>query len=707
MVAVRYTRFVFVVLLLTLNGFSQQPTPTPQDELVRIKTSLAQTAVTVLDRAGRRVDNLRKEDFALLVDGRPVTIEFFENIAAGSKTDRTIRGGSATVGLPQVDRGRQPRTIVFFIDDNHLSLSGVNRTRSSLFEFIEQRMTPYDLVAISSPSGRLGFLQQFTNNKDVLRAAVERLRASTTVAIDYAGTPGTPLTEYNALSIERRDDPGLFAVYVENCMKSAPLGGDAKGRRNMQEHCRTEVRNRARQVLLQAGNITDSTYSSLESLLRTAARMRGSKLAFFVSDGFLTDPGVGGRVSGGRLARITKAAREAAVVVYSIDSKGLFSGALDATGAVPSDPNGRLASAEPRAVAASQDAMNALAVDTGGRALRNRGDFGRFMSEALDETSRYYLIAWTPDDEATVEKSSKIEIRIVGRPKLSVQAARKYTSNRPSSVSDPVVPNKSKGSGRDAELKQALAETVASSLLPMYLSLTYLDTPDNGAVLTSSVEVVDTALSYGPERKETGEVTLAGIILDANGKTAASFSTHLSVDPRESSQTSKVIYNYPVPLKPGIYQVRVAARDDRAATVGRADQWIQIPDLASRDLQLSSAFLGIQKVESRKQPTDRMQWSVDRRFALGSRLDFLLFIYNSTASADLSLRATIVKDGREIESVVFAKINADKGAGTQRIPFSGSLSLRNLTTGAYILKLTVEDRTAKKRISKEEFFFVE
>jgi peptidase E len=61
------------------------------DEVLRIDTELVQTGVTVFDDRGRFVDGLKREDFELRVDGRPVPISFFENILAGSPRDRLAR----------------------------------------------------------------------------------------------------------------------------------------------------------------------------------------------------------------------------------------------------------------------------------------------------------------------------------------------------------------------------------------------------------------------------------------------------------------------------------------------------------------------------------------------------------------------------------------------------------------------------------------
>src|SRR6185295_3077444 len=81
------------------------------------------------------------------------------------------------------------RTIVFFVDDRHLSLDSVGRTRKALLEFINGQMGQDDLVAIASSSGHIGFLQQFTDNKEVLRAAVARILHVPYVVTDYAANP--------------------------------------------------------------------------------------------------------------------------------------------------------------------------------------------------------------------------------------------------------------------------------------------------------------------------------------------------------------------------------------------------------------------------------------------------------------------------------------------------------------------------------------
>ena len=712
-----------VILLLSAQVLVAQQDRKPQtsDEVLRINTELAQTGVSVFDKQGRFVDGLTKEDFELQVDRRPVPISFFENIVAGSARDRSAR--RTTKDGPVTEDRTAPlsvrrRTIVFFIDDRHLSLDGLGRTRTTLLNFINKQMGQNDLVAIASSSGNIGFLQQFTDNKEVLRAAVGRLSHVPYSVTDYGKNTGSPMTEYMALTIERKDDPGVFEFYVQDCMKWM-LNMPGVARRGTRAQCEVEVKNRARQILLQAGSVTLGSYYSLETLLHSVEKMPGSKLAFFISDGFLADTGPRSQVGQDRLGRITDNARRAGVVIYTIDARGLISGALDATGNVPFDADGRLDSANLREIAATQDALNALAVDTGGRALRNQNAFDQFINVALDETSRYYLIAWRPEaDDEKDAKLRKITVSVIGRPDLTVRSARGFANKSAvaAAAEEPSAADNSKTAREkqpDADIQDALKDFYPKQALPLQLSLIYLDTPASGSVLTTSVQAPVDSLSYGDEGKESARVTIGGVVLNDQGKPTASFRTGLKVNPASKSQGngSNVIYNYPSPLKPGIYQVRVAARDDHSGLVGSAMQWIVIPDLSTRQLSMSSLLVGLESVATNSVSAERIQWSVDRKFATRSHLRFITFVYNAAQASrgvtNLVARVQIYRDSRAVISLPFAKVSAAADTDPARVPFISEIDLTRLQPGAYVLEVSVEDLLAHKSVSQQTTFYVE
>jgi VWFA-related protein len=685
-------------------------------DVLRTNTELVQTGVSVFDKQGHFVDGLTKQDFELEVEGRRLPISFFENIVAGSSRDREARAidsePNKQESTPQISVRR--RTIVFFIDDRHLSLDSVGRTRKALIDFINNKMGQNDQVAIASTSGQIGFLQQFTNNKEVLRAAVARLNPVAYVITDYGKNPNSPMTEYMALTIERKDDPRVTEFYIQDCMKWA-LKPPGRGQGAARVQCDVEVRNRARQILIQAGNVTTATYYSLETLLLSAEKTPGSKLAFFFSDGFLADTGPRAPIAMHQITRIVDEARRAGVVIYTIDARGLISGALDATGNVPFDASGMLESASLREIPATQDALNALAADTGGRALRNQNYFDQFINDALAETSRYYLIAWRPEtDDEKSAKFKDIKIRVVGRPDLTVRAARGFTNATTARADKQPTARTDETQGRpkepDADLQEALKEFYPKQAIPLELSLIYLDTPASGPVLTTSVQVPADALSYDEEDKKPARVTIAGVILNDRGKPAATFKTGLEVRQRvrgdDATGASNVIYNSPAALKPGIYQVRVAARDERSGLVGSALEWIVIPDLSTRQLSLSSLMVGLQNVETND---ERIQWSVDRKFAHDSRVKFMTFVYNAATSAtgpNLRAQVYVYRDSQRLISNALARVEVTD-RDPERIPFASDIDLRQLPPGSYLLEVTIEDLTTGKSVSQQTTFQVE
>src|ERR1051325_5557343 len=144
-----------VIALLTicsvpaLASFGQQK----PDDVVRVNTDLVQTDFMVFDKQGNFVDGLKRDQFLFKVEGKPRDVSFFDRITAGSRSEEAqlaaargaaIPGGPAPVPL---DRGR---TVIFFVDDYHLSPSSTSYARRMLKQFIEQGMKQNDQAQIVS-----------------------------------------------------------------------------------------------------------------------------------------------------------------------------------------------------------------------------------------------------------------------------------------------------------------------------------------------------------------------------------------------------------------------------------------------------------------------------------------------------------------------------------------------------------------------------
>ena len=221
--------------LLTLNNIpaiAQQPAKPPADDIVRVNTDLVQTAITVVDKNGHFVDGLDRGQFELTVDGKPRPISFFERVTAG--TDReaqltTRNNPEASSQAPSANRATvRGRTVVFFIDDLHLSADSMNRTRDVLRHFLDHEMNSRDSVAIASASGQVGFLQQFTNNREVLNAAIERLVPRPYDVKGY-GLGTERMKEFDALIIDSsKSDTTVLSYYITECMANGPSQNDSR-----------------------------------------------------------------------------------------------------------------------------------------------------------------------------------------------------------------------------------------------------------------------------------------------------------------------------------------------------------------------------------------------------------------------------------------------------------------------------------------------
>jgi VWFA-related protein len=694
--------------LLCVGSFSfrasaqtQKPSPTPSDDVIRTNTDLVQTDVMVFDKSGKFVNGLNREQFELTVDGKPLPISFFEQVRAGTTREMSVRrsenGPTAVAEASTVNENRG-RTIVFFIDDLHLAPDSLARTRKTLAQFIDNEMTETDRVALASTSGDIGFLQQFTDNKSVLRAAAGRLTHHSYNVRDMTDSQ-TPMTEYMALTIERKDDPGVLNFYVDRCLQEAyPL-------KYKRQTCEVQVQSRARLILLQAASVILNTYSSLESLMQTAKLMPGRKLVFFVSDGFLLDTGPRNADSRGKLQTITDTALRAGAVIYTIDARGLFSGQLDATNNIPFDRQNRLESASLREGPASQDALNALAGDTGGRALRNQNYFDRWVNKILDETSQYYLLAWRPNNQAETSSDFKhISVRVVDHPEYTVRLPRGFV-NKTSAAVPPAASDIQSPAQIHRDIQQALTTVNPKHEILTSLAAVFLDTPDNGAVLTASVQIANESLSYAPAGgKQNAAVDIAGVAVNDRGKPAGSFQTRLNVSPIGSNRdNSSSIYNSRLKLAPGLYQVRVATRDINSGRVGSAQQWIEIPDLKLRQLTLSSLLLGLQSVGDPKgnHNSSQVQFNVDHRFGRNEHLGFIAFVYNAAqGSKSISYQARILKMGQPVIATPWQKAS-DSSPDQARILCNGDIPLSTVPAGEYTLELTVTDSLSKTSASQQ------
>jgi VWFA-related protein len=580
---------VLCVLILAAPISAQTKPQKPaeeQDDVIRVSTELVQTDIMVFDKKGHFVDGLKGDQFALKVDNKPTSISFFERVTSGKEiTARnpgaTLSGSTSNPG-PMVARGR---TVIFFVDDLHLAPDSLVRTRKALLEFIDRGMSEKDQVAITSSSGQIGFLQQFTDDKVALQTAVARLNNRTNTKMDM---DSPPMSEYIASKI-REGDQQTINYYVkelekQNCFR--PPGGGGMICMMTPQGMVAAVRMRAQEMTVMAAPDTDNTLIMLEGLMRTAGQLPGRKLVFMISDGFYLNDRKSGSL--GRIKRITDAAGKAGVVIYTLDARGIIGDSLDVTNNRPIDSEGQTAGSTIGEIAASQDGLNALAGDTGGKAFRNtNAPMSEWVDKVLDETANYYLVAWRPDTEEQKRgKFNHIEASVIGRPDLTVRLRSAYFKSAPSpflSVKKKIEKDPTKV--REDDMRIVIDAPVSQTQIPTKLELMLAQMPGVGTQVIASVEINRDALSFDlKDGKQSADLDIGGIFYDDKGKPVNSFVGRLRIFPVPSDapaeKRKQAIYAFRAWLPPGLYQVRLGIRDLNSGRLGSAMQFIQVPKVA-------------------------------------------------------------------------------------------------------------------------------
>ena len=340
---------------------------------------------------------------------------------------------------------------------------------------------------------------------------------------------------------------------------------------------------RAQQLVTMAAPDTDNTLRLLEGLMRSAAQLPGRKLVFVISDGFyLNDAKTGSR---DKIKKITDAAGRAGVVIYTLDARGIVSEALDVTNNRPIDSKGMMSNIGE--LSASQDGLNALAGDTGGRAFRNtNAPMSEFVEKVLDETSNYYLIAWRPDNEEQKRgKFNHIDVSITGRPDLTVRLRGGYFK----SAALPILttkkkPDKDPTRAREDDMRLVIDAPVSQRQIPTELELSLAQMPGVGTRVTATIDINRDFLAFDlNDGKQVADLDIGGIFYDDKGKPLTSFVGRLRIYPLPENPSpakrTQAVYSFQAWLPAGLYQVRVGVRDLKSGRIGSAMEWITVPKL--------------------------------------------------------------------------------------------------------------------------------
>jgi VWFA-related protein len=658
--------------------------------VIRITVSLVQVDAVVTDSKGRQVTNLKPEDFKIIEDGAPQPITNFSYVpirsaAAAGAAARALPAGAVLLSSPGLQPEQVGRTIALVVDDIGLSFESTYYVRRALKKFVDEQMQPGDLVAILRTGAGLGALQQFTTDKRLLYAAIDRVR------FNLAGQSavGAFLSDAEA---ERRQAflTDLFTIgtlgalnYIVNGLRDLP------GRKSV--------------ILFSDGMLLPGA-PDLRRVPHGPHTLQ-SPVWDYDSNPSLRD----------KVQALIDLANRSSVVIYTLYARGLETlapRASDDLGPIQTGPGrrnemtqmleklNRLHAARLSDYLDSEQGLGFLAQQTGGLFVHDTNDLKWGVGRILEDQAGYYLIGFKPP-EATFQKTPygagyhKIQVRVL-KQGLEVRSRNGFYGVT-DEVARPVYRTELE------QLAAALTSPFSSGGIRVHLASQLMYDSRNQATARCLLHIDARDLQFvsQPDGHKYYELDLAAVIFGDNGQVVNGKRATMADWPPAEAMPAMLqrgldwVVEIPVG-KPGGYQLRAGVRDSASKSVGSAGLFISVPNIRLRRLSLSGIILNPKGVGDKSPAV--------RRFEVGDEVAFAMEIYN--ARLDSATRLPNLEESirlyRDTQQVLAIQRPFGDGAPSEskRLSLAGTLRLGpELEPGDYALEITVTDKLAPKKHS--------
>jgi len=523
------------------------------------QTDLVLVNVTVKDKHGNFVRDLKPEDFAVLEDNKQQKVVSFdiENIDSVLLPEvaqtQPLEGLTAPKQPPlpaQIAKDREEfkdrRLLILFFDLSAMEPDEIDHAVTAAENYLAHQMQAADLVAVVSLGSSLEVNQDFTSDRDLLKKALDSFSAgagqgfeegstgTTEGTADTGGSFTADDTEFNIFNIDRRLEA---------------LRSVAEKLSHIQQ----------KKALIYFSNGMDRTGIENQSELRAAVN----------------------------------AAVRANLALYTLDIRGLQAmvpggEAQNASlrGTSPYSGQAMLSAYESNFT--TQETLVTLASDTGGRAFLDSNDFGAIFKGVQDDTSMYYVLGYHSTNSAHDGRYRRITVRLK-RGDLKIQYRRGYYA--------PADYKHANGEDRERQLEEQLASELPATDLPLYLGLAYFRWQSSRFAIPASLVVPGSEIPFTRSSdRDKATLDVIGIVLDANQRPVSNIrdTVKLAVNASTEVRRKNVQYNTVLLLPPGKYHLKFVVRENQTGRMGSFETDLNVPDLKSAPLKMSSVVLASQ-----------------------------------------------------------------------------------------------------------------
>jgi VWFA-related protein len=563
---IRRQRAARVQILFLATVLLSSYLPSQTDYTFHTETELVLVNVTVRDKSGKFVANLKPEDFEVKEDGKLQKVISFdiENTDAIPNFDVAQAKPLATSPIPAPapnSPGQQAtaavefkdrRLIVLFFDLSGMEPDEIDHSATAAENYVDKQMAPADLVSIVSLGSSLQVNQDFTSDRAALKKVLQSFNAGGGQGFEEGSTGTTEGTP---------DTGGSFTA----------------------DDTEYNIFN------------TDRRLEALRSVAERLSHVQQKKSLIYFSSG-LDRTGIENQ---SELRAATNAAVRANIAFYTMDIRGLQ--ALVAGGEAQ---NASLRGTSPYSGQATLNALNSnfttqetlvtLAADTGGRAFLDSNDFSKVFKGVQEDTSTYYVLGYHSTNPARDGRYRRITVSLK-QSGMKIDYRRGYYA--------PADYQHSTKEDRDRQLEEELNSDLPATDLPLYLAAGYFRIGDNKFFVPISLAVPGSQIPFSSSsNQDKATLDVIGMALDSNKRQVGDMrdTVKLAVNASAEVRRKNVQYDSGFILISGKYHLKFVVRENQTGRMGSFETDIDIPDLKTQPMKMSSVVLASQIQPAKK-----------------------------------------------------------------------------------------------------------
>jgi VWFA-related protein len=660
------------------------PVADPPPVTFRAEVNFVEVDAFVTDAQGNPVSGLTVDDFEILEDGEPQTIDAFTYVNIPiERAERPLFAAEPITPDVQSNTEVEGRVYVFVLDSYHIDPTRSLRVKTSLRKFVEGNMGVNDVAAVVFLGGSPEDGQDFTRDPRLLLVSIDKFF-------------GRKLSSPTAVRTQEFNRPAVQAL-----LETGRAG-------LLQDPLEFERTYRAREAM--------DTIAKLAEFMEGVRGRR--KTMILVSEGLLFNVYDPFSASASAVLDESRdaiaAATRANVSIYALDPRGLFSAEdLVLSANSPAADSGRISEDSPQLniglqslnneFRLSQESLRVLAERTGGFAAVNRNVLDDVFDRIVRENSAYYVFGYYSTNSNRDGRYRSIDVR-VRRPGLDVRFRDGYVAARGRAPEVDEIPGETP---QQAALRDALASPLAVTGLPLRVFASAYKGAAPNAMVPVALELDPSALQFVEiDGAFTTALTVTLMVTDGDGEAVASKQHQMDLALRpetlESVQARGLRVVSELSLPPGRHRLRVVVTD-AAGRAGSVGYDLDVPNFHDEPFSMSGVTLtadsaGAMMTVRAHEPLGQLLPSVPvalREFASGDVLAFYAEVYENAPgvpahSVDL-LTTVRAEDGRVVYRSEEERSSTELVDGRGGYGYAGQVPL-DFEPGLYVLRVEGRSR---------------